>query len=106
MINIHSMEMIQIKKKYVPTVSEDIKRYRLQILVSSYIYMELDETYISDYEWDIRAKKLVELQKKYPEESKKVCYYEIFKDWSGDTSAGFKYDDWVKNKAKELIKYK
>ena len=62
-------------------IDEDIRRYRLQIIVHSVIYYTYNCNIISDEEWTKRAKKLVELQSKYPEIANKVIYADEFKDF-------------------------
>lgn len=96
-------DLITKGHNYNQKIIELIRRRRLQILVSSYVYMELDDTYISDEEWDYRAKDLYELQHKYPEESKVVVYYDLFKDWTGDSASGLVYDDWIASTATKLL---
>jgi len=81
------------------TIAELIQRRRLQLLIHSYLYYELDTNIIEDRKWDMWAKELVKLQKENPEISKKVCYYEAFKDWDASTGAFLPFDDWVKSKA-------
>jgi hypothetical protein len=73
--------------KYVPSVTEKIQQRRYQMLVHSYLYYELGENIISDYQFDYWAKELVDLQEQYPEESKQARYYEEFIDFDG--SSGF-----------------
>ena len=80
-------------------IAELIQRRRLQLLIHSYLYYELDTNIIDDRKWDMWAKELVKLQKENPDISKKVCYYEAFKDWDASTGAFLPFDDWVKNKA-------
>ena len=46
---------------------------------------------------------LAKLQADNPIASKKVIYYEQFKDWDGSTGAFLKYDNWVKRKAEYLL---
>lgn len=99
-------DLNSVKKSVDSAIIEKIRRRRLQIMVTSYMYSELDETYISDEEWDRRAKELAELQKEYPQESKVTVYYEKFKDWEGDTAAGLTYDDWVISTAHHLLEYR
>lgn len=55
------------------------------MLIHSYIYYELDTNIVSDMKWMQWARELVELQKKHPDESKKVKWYELFKDFDGST---------------------
>ena len=73
--------------KYKPTTTELIQRRRYQILVHSYLYYDLGETIISDYDFDIWSKELVDLQAQYPKESKDAKYYEEFIGFDG--SSGF-----------------
>ena len=63
------------------TIEEDIRRYRLQMIVHSVIYYTYNCNIISDDEWSRRAKKLVELQNKYPDIADKVIYADEFKDF-------------------------
>lgn len=81
------------KKKYVQTIEEKIKQRRLQMLVHSYIYYELDDNIIPDSKWSKWAMELVDLQKKYPKESKNVQYYDAFKDFDGSSGFDLPYND-------------
>lgn len=88
-------------------IVEKIKRRRLQVLVHSCIYYKFDDNIISDTTWNKWAHELVQLQKQYPEESKKADKYEVFKDFDGSTGMDLPLDDtWVMNKAKYLLKMK
>lgn len=81
-------------------VAERIKQRRLQLLVHSCIYYNLNRNVISDKKWDEWAKELVKLQADYPEISKQVDYYEAFADWDGSTGAFLPLkDEWVVKKA-------
>lgn len=67
-------------------VMSKIKQRRLQILVHSCIYYNFDTTIVPDYKYDKWARELVDLQKRYPRESKEVKeYYKYFKDYDGST---------------------
>ena len=88
------------------TIQEKIKQRRLQMLVHSYIYYELNDTIISDAKWSTWAKELVELQTKYPEEANKVDYAKEFSDFDGSTGFNLPKNDWVKNKAEYLLNLK
>lgn len=68
-------------------IEDLIQRRRLQLLIHSCIYYHFNQNIISDRQWDIWAKELVELQNQYPKESKKVIWYEAFKDWDASTGA-------------------
>lgn len=93
-------------QKPLQTIEEKIKQRRLQMLVHSYIYYELNKNIIDDATWDKWAMELVQLQKENPVASKKADYYEQFKDWDGSTGAFLKFDDKVKISAKWLLKIK
>ena len=77
---------------------EIINRYINQILVHSYLY-SINEAIITDYEWDLRAKKLVKLIEENKEIAQTLPYYEQFIDWGGDTSMNFVYDDTIIRRA-------
>ena len=72
---------------YTPTITETIQRRRYQILVHSYLYYQLNENIVDDHLYDKRGKELVDLQEKFPKESKEARYYEEFKQYDG--SSGF-----------------
>lgn len=82
-----------------------ILRRRLQILVHSCIYYELDSNLISDRTWSTWAQELVKLQKKYPGIAKRVDYAQEFQDFDGST--GFNLptrNPEIMNKARYLLK--
>lgn len=85
-------------------VEDLIQQRRLQILVHSCIYYHFDSNIISDRQWDIWARELVELQKQHSEESKTVLWYEAFKDWDASTGAFLPItDEWVIRKARYIM---
>lgn len=82
-----------------------ILRRRLQILVHSCIYYELDSNLVSDETWSTWAQELVKLQKKYPQIAERVDYAKEFKDFDGST--GFNLptrNPEVMSKARYLLK--
>lgn len=82
-----------------------ILRRRLQILVHSCIYYELDSNLVSDRTWSTWAQELVKLQKKYPQIAERVDYAKEFKDFDGST--GFNLptrNPEVMSKARYLLK--
>ena len=86
-------------------VAEKIQQRRLQMLIHSCIYYELDGNIISDQDWDSWAKELLKLQTDYPEISKQVMWYEAFKDWDATSGAFLPLKDpWVIKKAQKLLK--
>ena len=97
------MNLFEVKKP-LQTIEEKIKQRRLQMLVHSYIYYELDKNIIDDSTWDKWAMELVDLQLKYPKESKNVEYYEQFKNWDGSTGADLKFDKLTKYRAERLLR--
>lgn len=68
-------------------IADLIQRRRLQLLIHSCIYYELNSNILADKEWDAWARELVKLQAEYPHISEKVCLYEEFKDWDASTGA-------------------
>ena len=91
---------------YTQTITEKIQQRRYQMLVHSYLYYELGENIISDYDFDYWAKELVDLQEQYPEESKQARYYEEFKNFDG--SSGFDlpylYEN-IQKRGNQLLEY-
>ena len=86
-------------------IADLIQRRRLQLLVHSRIYYELNRNIISDKKWDEWARELVELQRDYPEESKRTIWYEAFKDWDASTGAFLPLnDEWVVQKANYILR--
>lgn len=55
------------------------------IILHSIIYYELNESVISDKKFDKKSAALVELMKKYPEETENSEYYRAIYDFDGST---------------------
>ena len=72
---------------YDDPIAAKIQQRRYQILVHSLLYYELDFSLVSDHTWTRWGEELVELQKNNPDSSKKVIFYEAFKNF--DASTGF-----------------
>ena len=85
------------------TIEEKIRQRRRQMLVHSYIYYELDQNIVSDWQWAKWAQELAQLQRDHPEESKKVEFYDMFKDWDGSSGAHLSYTNAIKETAKRLL---
>lgn len=84
-------------------IAEKIQQRRLQMLVHSCIYYEMDYNIISDKQWDAWSKELVVLQRDNPEISKQVDWYDAFADWDGSSGAFLPLKDpWVIEKAMKL----
>lgn len=75
-------------------IKELIKRRRLQMLVSSYLYEKQNFNVYSDYTWDMMAKELAQLQNEHPDLASQVEYADMFNGWTGDSGAflGSDYD--------------
>lgn len=88
-------------------VKELINRYRRQILLFSFIYYRMNDSIISDAEYDRRAKKLMELQRQYPDIAEECVFAEAFRDFS-ETTSGFNlplHDPWVISRGTWLRDY-
>lgn len=91
------------KVNAVQTLSEKIRQRRIQMLVHSYLYYEMDENVVDDHKWQQWADELVELQK---QKSVIGFYDEAFSDWTGASGAFLPFDDWVVERAKKLLQLK
>jgi len=82
-----------------------IKRRRLQMLVHSCIYYELDDNIISDDLWQEWADELADLINKYPDLNRKIDQFDqYFAEWTGASGSFLPHlDPWVLNKATRLI---
>lgn len=61
----------------------------------------MDTNVVSDKKWDEWAREPVDLQKKYPDISKRVMWHEAFADWDASSGAFLPLDNpWVIKKAK------
>lgn len=82
-------------------LESEVKRYRAQMLIHSYLYYHRFTNIISDHEFDRRALKLVELQKQLGD--KKIDFYdEYFLDWDGSTGYHLPHDERIVSKAIQL----
>lgn len=89
------------------SIAQLIQRRRLQMLVHSCIYYDMDANLITDKQFDEWGKELVKLQSDYPDIASRVCYAKAFKDWDASTGAFLPLkDEWVIRKSKQLLNYK
>lgn len=72
-------------------IAEKIQQRRLQMLVHSYIYYDLDDNLVSDDTWSRWANELKDLQRQYPEIEKRVPYRKGFESWDGSSGAFLPY---------------
>lgn len=88
-------------------VAKLIQQRRLQLLITSSIYYDFDESMVPDAHFDKWGRELVELQKTYPYIASQVCYHKDFMDWDGSTGAFLPLRErWVMDKARKLLQIK
>lgn len=88
-------------------IAELIQRRRLQMLVHSCIYYEMDKNIISDKLFDTLGKELAKLQNEYPDIARKICFNEAFIGWDGSTGFDLPLKNkWVIKKATHLLTIK
>lgn len=98
-----NIKLYEVYSGHELQIAELIQRRRLQLLVHSCLYYEMDINLVSDRQWDIWAKELVQLQEQYPSISENVIYHNAFKDWDASTGAFLPLQDpWVVRKAQML----
>jgi hypothetical protein len=84
-------------------IKELIKRRRLQMLIHSCLYYELNESILSDDTWQKWADELQKLQEDNPDCLVIDCWDYEFRDWDGATGAHLPHrHPWVYNKAKYI----
>lgn len=83
------------------TDQEKIQLLQRSILVQSYCYYELNENLLSDYQYDMNTRQLLELKREAPEAFRKSRYYKYFNNFESGT--GFDLTSRLK-KNKELYK--
>lgn len=85
-------------------IQSRINQRRAQVLVHSFLYYQMDASYIDDHKFDEWAKELAELQKKHPEIAEKCIFAEAFRSFTGSTGYDLPYDnEWVQAKALQLL---
>jgi hypothetical protein len=85
-------------------IAELIQRRRLQMLIHSKLYYDMDTNLITDRQFDEWGKELVQLQRDNPNIAQRICFAEAFKDWDASTGAFLPLQDpWVIRKAQQLL---
>lgn len=64
---------------------EKIQLLQRSILVNSFAYYELDQNILSDYQYDMNTRLLLELKRSNPEAYKESRYYKYFDNFESGT---------------------
>jgi ribonuclease HI len=80
-----------------------IDELREMLHAHSYVYYELNETVISDHDWDEMAKKLVQLQVQYPHAKRQGYLAEYFQNFDGSTGFDMPWTDHIKGIAEKMV---
>jgi hypothetical protein len=94
--------MLGDNKSYVPTLKEQIRRTRLNLMIHAYLYYYQNTSIISDSLYDEMSTRLVDLQAK---KSKIGFYDEEFADWDGSTGYHLPTNNYIVGKAMWLLRY-
>ena len=82
---------------------ELIHRRRRQVWVHAFMYYHLNETLVSDHQWDAWAQELAKLQRKH---GARIGWADKhFADWDGSSGFHLPVHPWVVNKAAQLCRY-
>lgn len=85
-------------------IASKIQQRRLQMLIHSKLYYDMNTNLIPDRQFDMWGMELVQLQRDNPEIAKRICFAEAFKDWDASTGAFLPLQDpWVIRKAQQLL---
>lgn len=85
-------------------IAELIQRRRLQILIHSKLYYDMNTNLITNRQFDEWGRELVQLQRDNPDIAKRICFAEAFKDWDASTGAFLPLQDpRVIRKAQQLL---
>ena len=88
------------------TVREIILQRRKQMAVHSCLYYMLDESIVSDDQWQRWADELERLQQAHPEHMKIGFMDSEFRDWTGATGAHLNHrHPWTWVKAQRILEY-
>ena len=67
------------------TDKEKIELLQRSIMVNSYAYYELDQNILSDYQYDMNTRQLLELKRTAPDDFKKSRYKKYFRNFESGT---------------------
>ena len=81
-----------------------IDRLQRIVILHSYIYYNLDDSVISDFEYNSKAHRLAEYKNNYPELWKNSKYYKQFGD-DYDGSTGYGLYERLDPEQQEIIRY-
>lgn len=85
-------------------IVDKIKRRRAQMLIHSCIYYEMDDSIISDHQWQAWADELQQLQTNHPDCVKIDFFDWEFRNWDGATGNHLPHrDPWVFAKANYIL---
>lgn len=85
-------------------IASKIQQRRLQMLIHSKLYYDMNSNLIPDRQFDMWGMELVKLQREHPNIAKRICYAEAFKDWDASTGAFLPLqDEWVFRKANQIL---
>ena len=85
------MKLYEIYSGEELKIAEKIQQRRLQMLVHSYIYYDLNDNLVPDNKWAEWANELKDLQETYPNIAKTVPYRQGFENWDASTGAFLPY---------------
>ena len=87
-------------------IQELIQRRRLQLLVHSFLYYQLNENIIDDSTYDRWSKELVDLTEKYPVLAQMVIYHKEFESFDGSSGFDLPYHHpAIQSRARKLLAY-
>lgn len=88
MVEYNQLDLFKNTNKDNTEILSNINRRERQILVHSYLYYELGENLISDFEYDKIGKDLAQFKILHPEIFKQSKYYNEFKNFGEDDGTG------------------
>jgi len=84
----------------VETPGERIRRLRQNVMIHSYLYYVLNDTIVTDHQWQAWATELVDLQARWP--GSHGLLDDEFAGWDGISGFDFKYPKWMVDHAHYL----